>query len=433
MIDPNYRSPYGAQINIGVQRELRPGLVLSADYIMNRGVHFNTVVERNRLGAADSLDVTTAQTAITATLNDCGAASINQALVNCPNFQDPAKPLVLVPATITDFANEGLGGGPGVDGFAFPGKNPNFRNMSIIESGGLSRYSALQVLLAGKLGTWGPFKNASTNITYTLSRFNASSADQDFLDSANTNDNPTAFYGPSNLDRTHQFGFSFLTELPLGFRLSSTTIYRSSQPSSLFLSSGGGPEDIFENDLDGDGSVLDGTLGGDAIPGTNRGAYGRGVNAGNLVKLLNNFNNTVAGTLTPAGKALVTAGLFTQDQLVALGATVTPVPIPTLAPVNNPNFYTTDVRLSWHYAVKERLTIEPMVDIFNILNRDNRIGQSSIGRGGNTGFDPVLSGGPGSINGDNEGGRAPLRVGSGSGSFSSGNPRAFQFGVRVSF
>jgi hypothetical protein len=42
---------------------------------------------------------------------------------------------------------------------------------------------------------------------------------------------------------------------------------------------------------------------------------------------------------------------------------------------------------------------------------------------------PVLSGGPGSINGTV--GTAPLRVGSGSGSFSSGTPRAFQFGIRV--
>jgi len=112
---------------------------------------------------------------------------------------------------------------------------------------------------------------------------------------------------------------------------------------------------------------------------------------------------------------------------------ITPVPIGTLPPVDNPNFYTTDLRLSWHYSIRERLSIEPTAEVFNVLNRDNRIGQSSIGRGGNTGFDPVLSGGPGSINGDNQGGRAPLRVGSGSGSFSSGNPRAFQFGIRVSF
>jgi len=101
-------------------------------------------------------------------------------------------------------------------------------------------------------------------------------------------------------------------------------------------------------------------------------------------------------------------------------------------PVNNPNFYTTDLRFSWRYTIKDRLSIEPIAEVFNIFNRDNRIGQSSIGRGGNTGFDPILSGGSGSINGT-VGPLAPLRVGSGSGSFSSGTPRAFQFGIRVSF
>jgi hypothetical protein len=94
-------------------------------------------------------------------------------------------------------------------------------------------------------------------------------------------------------------------------------------------------------------------------------------------------------------------------------------PLPRLfRPVNNPNFYTTDLRFSWRYSTKYWLSIEPISEVFNIFNRDNRIGQSSIGRGGNTGFDPILSGGSGSINGT-IGPLAPLRVGSGSGSFSS--------------
>ncbi len=41
-------------------------------------------------------------------------------------------------------------------------------------------------------------------------------------------------------------------------------------------------------------------------------------NGKNLNKLINQYNATQAGTLTPAGKALVSAGLFTQQQLVTL-------------------------------------------------------------------------------------------------------------------
>jgi hypothetical protein len=128
----------------------------------------------------------------------------------------------------------------------------------------------------------------------------------------------------------------------------------------------------------------------------------------------------VAGTLTPAGQALVDAGLFSQDQLIALGAvaqTVDPVPA---GQKDNPLFYTTDVRLSWHLKIRERLTISPTVDCFNIFNKTNIQGPLS----------GILSDGPGTINGTTA---YFTRVGAGSGSFSSGQPRALQFGIRVSF
>jgi hypothetical protein len=423
IVDPHYVSPYGAQLNIGIQQEIKPGLVLNVDYVMNRGVHFPMLVDRNRVGAADSLSVPTAQAAMNTVFGNNGCAfATNAANVDC---------VIAAGGSIFDFADAGVGAGSGLDGFAFGGKNPNFRQFSVIEPDGLSRYQGLQVQLTGKLGTWGPFRNASTNVTYALSSFKTSSIDQDFLDNAVTNDNPTAFYGPSNLDRRHQVGVSLLTELPLGFRISTTTQYKSNEPSSMYLPlTGDSSADIFIDDLNGDGSVLN-TLGADPLPGTQRGAYGRTVHAGDLNQVLNNFNNNVAGTLTPAGKALVSAGLFTASQLSQLGGTVETVD-PAVSPVNNPNFITTDLRFSWRYTIKDRLSIEPIAEVFNILNRDNRVGQTTIGRGGNTGFDSILSGGSGSINGT-IGPLAPLRVGSGSGSFSSGTPRAFQFGIRVSF
>jgi hypothetical protein len=421
IIDPHYTSPYGAQINVGVQREIKPGLVLNVDYVMNRGVHFGMLQDRNRVGAANTFNLAAGQAAMDATFSEFGcAAGSNAANVDCA---------ITAGAVIDDFANNGLGAGSGVDGFAFGGTNRNFRQMTVIEPVGLSRYQGLQFLLTGKLGTWGPFKNASTNVTYALSSFKTTSLDQDFLDNAVTNDNPTAFYGPSNLDRRHQVGVSLLTELPFGFRLSTTTQFKTSEPSSMYIPTGNGAVDIFEDDLNGDGSVLN-TTGGDPIPGTGRGSYSRTVHAGDLNKVLTAFNANVAGTLTPAGQVLVNNGLFTKDQLTALGGVVESVPL-AFSPVDNPNFYTTDLRFSWRYSFRDRLSIEPTAEVFNIFNRDNRIGQASIGRGGNTGFDPILSGGPGSINGTV--GTAPLRVGSGSGSFSSGTPRAFQFGIRVSF
>ena len=54
-IDPRYTSPYGAQPKIGVQRALRPGLVLNGDYRMNRGAHLGSIVDCKPLGAPSAL------------------------------------------------------------------------------------------------------------------------------------------------------------------------------------------------------------------------------------------------------------------------------------------------------------------------------------------------------------------------------------------
>ncbi len=76
---------------------------------------------------------------------------------------------------------------------------------------------------------------------------------------------------------------------------------------------------IFQSDVTGDGTI------GDIVPGTNPGYFMHEYNGKNLNKLINQYNATQAGQLTPAGKALVTAGLFTPQQLSALQATQQPI------------------------------------------------------------------------------------------------------------
>ncbi len=410
VLDNNYKTPYGIQFNIGVQRELRPGLVLSLDYVRNRGVHFNLVRDRNRVGAANTLDVATAQAAISATLSDCGAATIDAAIVSCAaNDGDPA--------TIGNFADEGLGAGTGPDGFAFGGENRNFRSIGIVEPTGLSLYQALQFRLRGDLGRHGPFRRVTTNITYALGRFESTGLDQDFLSTSAFNDRPTQFFGPANEDRLHQIGFSFLVDLPWGIRFNTASKIASGFASSMFLPlTTGGADEIFYSDLDGDGVTQD------PLTGTNRGSYTTNrVTSGNVNKFINRYNSTVAGTLSPAAQALAQAGLFTPDQLTALGAVITSVTPAPAGQVNNDWFYNTDIRLSKVFKIRERLTIEPMVECFNIFNIANYASLNT-----------VLDGGIGDINGTPKGSE-PTRVGQGSGSFSPGVQRAFQFGIRVSF
>jgi Carboxypeptidase regulatory-like domain/TonB dependent receptor len=413
-----YKRPYGAMMNIGVQREIKPGLVLTVDFLRNRGVHFNQVIDLNRLGAANTLNVATAQAAMIATHIDFGCpANTSTAAISCA---------ITNGATISDYANNGLGAGSAVDGFAFQGQNPNFRGIGVIAPLGLSTYNALTASLRGRLvRNWGPIKEMTGSVSYALSRFKSTGGDQDFLSGSAFNDAPTKFFGPAGLDRTHQFSLGLLTNLPKGFKLNLTTRIDSPLAQSVFIDCQDcGAAEIFMSDLDGDGVTED------PLPGTNRGAFGRSVrNGAALNNLINSFNSQIgAGTLTPAGQALVSAGLFTPAQLNALGAVFGGgIPI-KLAPANQVPldwFFDTDIRLSWTYTIKERLKIQPMIEVFNLFNfanydpPGNRLGS-------------LLNGAPGSINGTTPFNRSN-RYGLGSGSFAPGIPRAFQFGFRVDF
>ncbi|HEX5083561.1 MAG TPA: hypothetical protein VFY40_16055, partial [Blastocatellia bacterium] len=159
-------------------------------------------------------------------------------------------------------------------------------------------------------------------------------------------------------------------------------------------------------------------------------AFGRSVkNGSELNTLIAAYNQQVAGNnLTPAGQALVSAGLFTQAQLQALGAVLgggLPVDLAPADQVGLDSFSTTDIRLAWAYKVKERVEIQPIAEVFNLFNIAN------FDTPGNR-LTSVLSGAPGSINGTSPGLRSN-RYGLGSGSFAPGIPRSFQFGIRVSF
>ena len=148
--------------------------------------------------------------------------------------------------------------------------------------------------MTGKLGTWGPFKNVTTNVSYALSRFNSSAVDQDFLSGAVNNDSPTQYYGPAGEDHLHQLGVGLIMQLPFHFQLATSSYFRSNGPSNPALNPNGSRSDIFTSDLNGDGTV------GDPLPGANRGSFDRSFGVAGLTKLINNFNANVAGTLSPA-------------------------------------------------------------------------------------------------------------------------------------
>ena len=157
----------------------------------------------------------------------------------------------------------------------------------------------------------------------------------------------------------------------------------------------------------------------------------RDVSPGNLASVISNFNSNVAGTLTPAGQALVSAGLFTQAQLVSLGAVVPTIAAPPSSNAGNSMYKDVDTVLTWPIKIKERFTIEPSIGVFNLFNFANFAALGSLST-------PLgqLNGGPGSPNGTisgNDPSHNVLRSGLGTGVFAAGAPREMEFGLRIDF
>jgi hypothetical protein len=432
---PNYRSPRSIQMNIGIQRQIANGTVLSADYVRNVSLHYLLADDVNRVGDARFLNVPAAQTAISATNDGFGCGSgIDATSINCAIGKG---------ATISDYASNGLDSGSiylgGVSawangltpatGAAFAGINPNMGQMSFLFPSGRSVYNALQAKLVQTLRNPLPgVKSMNLQVAYALSRFKSQADDQDFINNVPDYNNPGRFFGPSGLDRTHQLSFGAVISFPKAFQVSFTSRFATAIPATLLLPSPfGGTGDIFTSDWTGDGTGFgaDDLSRGDPLPGTSAGAFGRTIKVGGLNNAISNYNNNFAGKLTPAGQALVNAGLFTPAQLTSLQGvmpTVQPAPAGQVGIDASRNF---DMKASWPIRIKERLTIEPSVSIYNLFNFAN--------------FDPaqqplsgILDGAAGSVNGTTYADRTN-RVRPGSGVYWFGVPRIFEWGLRMTF
>lgn len=455
---PAYKTPRSVQMNVGVERELRPGVKLSVDYLRNVVTHYLLSIDANHTGDVAFLNMPAAQAALARTLANCGVGTIDQSLVSCPF--DPANGTTdmgtYVPraATIFDYAGNGLdspgdlfGGGacvpnsttPKTPGFecAFGGINPNIGAVPLLEPVGRSVYNAMDVKLVANVNRLGPgVKHATFQASYTLSRFTnsggsnptvAGNSDQDFVIGAIDNRNPNGFSGPSTLDRHNQLNFGGYFDLPVRFRLGFVSHFWSALPTSIQVPTLAGgvtasAGEIFFSDFTGDGTV------GDLMPGTKVGAFGRSVSVSGLTSLINAFNTAAPNTLTPAGQVLVNAGLFTQAQLLALGAHPNPLAPLAVPPANEAamkGLRAFDLTMSWQGKFRERLTVVPSVGIYNLFNFANFDLPNNALSGS-------LSGNPGSINGTNSVTRND-RIGVGTGVFSLGAPRVIEFGLKINF
>ncbi|HKI00232.1 MAG TPA: carboxypeptidase-like regulatory domain-containing protein [Candidatus Sulfotelmatobacter sp.] len=444
---PNFRTARSYQMNIGVQRQLGKGGVLTVDYLRNISLHFQVGIDVNHVGDARYLEKDVngvpqaALFAINNTVANAGcapAASVAQAqaAVDCYIKANPGT------ASINDFASNGLDSGTVFNaGYstpywgltpdtsaAFAGINPLLGNLYMNYPMGRSVYNGLQSEYRQRVAN--PFRGVGSldlQINYTLSRFvGDNGSDQHFTLNAWDFRNPTAFMGPTSQDRTHQFKFGAIFDFAHhGPRFSLIGGFASPQPSDLTLPVYTSTGEIFRSDLTGDGTTgdfLNAAATGIGHPGT----FMRSVSPSKLNAYIQNFNNTYGNgnTLTPAGQTLVSAGLFRQDQLVTLGAVIPTIQAPPANNAGNGYYKDIDTTLSWPFKFHERVTILPSVSFFNVFNFKN--------------FGPLgsLFGTDGAINGTSSGvnsGTNTVRVGRGTGVFAVGAPRETEFGLRIDF
>ncbi len=331
-------------------------------------------------------------------------------------------------------------------GAAFAGINPLMGPGDIEEPIGRSVYNALQVSYKQTVNNPVRYINSMDLIlSYTLSRFVGNGGnDQNFSALAWDNDDPTHVVGPTSLNRTNSFKIGDTMQIThRGPQLSVIGNFGSPYPTLLSLATQSGEAypttgEIFLTDVTGDGSVQDlfNPNGGQGKPGQLGG--GGGISANHLASAIAQWNNSVAGTLTPAGLALVNAGLFTTAQLQALQAVKPWIATPPPGYVAAPIFKEVSTTLAWPIRIREGVSIVPSISAFNVFNMAN-FGipgySSGIMTDETTGpFAPGTYGVAGSPNGTSPGpNRASLRLGLGSGVFSNGAPRQLEFGLKLNF
>ena len=439
---PNYKNPYSEQANFGIQQQLRQGMVLSVDYVHSITLKIQQTIDRNHVGAARFLNTTAAQNAIAATLQQYKVATIEDAIA--------------AGAVIEDFQGNGLdsnnnyvqGNSPYYKGLtpdtagAFPGQNPALGNGFFNSPSGRAGYDALEVNLRQQQRH--PLKGVDSSnfeVSYTFSKSvttSPSGSDAFFTGGTWNYDNPTQFIGFSDLDQKNQISFGGSATVVHGPTIGLIGHFRSPVPSNLTLDNTG-ESNIFQTDVYGDGQT------NSLVPGTNPGEFGRGISGNALKSFISNYNATQAGRLTPAGQALVNAGLFTSDQLSRLHAVQQAIYSPQGDVFQNPWFKTVDASVSYPIRLKklsESASITPGVAMYNVANLSNWTGATGDGTASGTGR--LLNVNNAGVNGENAlnflNGENPYlqvkninRIQRGSGTYDQGGLRSTEFQLRLNF
>jgi hypothetical protein len=292
--------------------------------------------------------------------------------------------------------------------------------ISLVTADGYSRYKALTVKWDKRFA-----RRFQYTASYALSRLDTTNSDglgQGAIPLVNRN--VAANYGPAQLDRRQRLTMNGVVELPAGFRASLLSTQSTGLPQTAVVGSA---------DINSDG------INGDIIPGAHRGSLGRDVQSvDQLNTLIRNYNLNYAGKLNLRNQRL--PYLFEYGPGVRFGD----------------SYISQDLQLSKIFRVHESFRIEAAAQVFNLFNISNLVGSGGLPSSAFTGAlttiaSPADGTAPAGFRVGTDGGlftTAGDRVlggvnrSSGFASLSAvrpaiptgtGLPRAFQFGLRLSF
>ncbi|HVI10107.1 MAG TPA: carboxypeptidase regulatory-like domain-containing protein [Candidatus Binatia bacterium] len=454
LLYPGYRTPRAYQMNLGIEKEIYPGTIVSIDYLRNIGEHFLIGEDINHTGAARSFNQANAVAARDAAqvANGC-SAGLNQATCMVAKLGQAGAQAAYSAAGLD--SNLQTAGGAPCNYCAFPGTNSITGNLG--EVGGVdmlfpvgrSLYSGLQAKVVQRINrpVYG-VTSARFEFSYTLSRFVSQLQDQGQFNLATDNDSPTLFTGPNALNRKHQISFGGTFDLPLHIRFAAIGHFYSPVPQNLLLPELTHGGEIFSSDWLGAGLGASGTP--EPVPGTKLGQLETASNVTNLDSVITSYNHTYANQFTPAGECLVAQvtgsptnvfscpgqvsgpQVMTPSDMFALGWVMPTLNSVAAYPTGIPWLKSMDARLAWPLKIHDRITLEPSASVFNVFNFWNaflpgNLPGASLLPGQNGLLAPNVAGGvtPASV--------APFRANYQSGTYALGTPRIFEFGLHVTF
>ena len=335
IVDPLATTGYSIHLNAGVQRELKPNLVLTADYVMRRYLHVGPlqgvfIVDRNRFNRPK----------VTGVDPSTGVVSF---------VRDPVIPLCSPAQANALDPNDNCSTGP----------------INIFESGANYRYQGLHLKLE---------KRYSSGLQFTLGYALAMNTGFIWENGFTSYDDHRLSYGNMSGHRRHRLTLSGVWTPP-EYRgdsrlwrglMNSWTVSLISQTYSA------PPLNTLLNGLDLDGDGISVTL----LPGTTQeNSLGQGLSASGLQDLVARYNADVEARtrrVTNAdGSVTVVRPRTPFNQIIS------PIVLPENFS-NGDSFLTQDVRLTRTVKISERVRLSLIGEVFNLFNIANLTGFSGV-------------------------------------------------------